>query len=88
MGIIPLIFQVGENSETLGLTGEELYSITGLQGRKPDGHCLVSAKAPNGAGKSFEVITRVNNAEELAHIKVGRIMARVLLDTIKLNIKL
>ncbi len=30
MGILPLQFKPGENVETLGLTGEELYSIEGL----------------------------------------------------------
>ncbi|KAF2614332.1 hypothetical protein F2Q70_00013063 [Brassica cretica] len=27
MGIIPLCFKTGEDAETLGLTGEELYTI-------------------------------------------------------------
>ena len=30
MGILPLQFGAGDNAESLGLTGEEVYSIEGL----------------------------------------------------------
>src|SRR3954467_11242226 len=32
MGVLPLQFQAGENVESLGLTGEELFTIEGLAG--------------------------------------------------------
>ena len=31
MGVLPLQFPEGENAESLGLTGEEEFSITGLE---------------------------------------------------------
>ena len=37
MGVLPLQFPDGENAESLGLTGEEEFSITGLGGRLGQG---------------------------------------------------
>ena len=37
MGVLPLQFADGESAESLGLTGEEEFSITGLDGGDADG---------------------------------------------------
>ena len=57
MGILPLQFQPGETAESLGLTGEEVYSIEGLPeaiaGRFAAGRELtVTARARRRAARS------------------------------------
>jgi aconitate hydratase len=51
MGVIPLQFKEGESAQSLGLTGEESYSITGLD----------SALSPSGAGLPGEVVIHVGH---------------------------
>ncbi len=54
MGILPLQFKPGETAESLGLTGEEVYSIEGLPaaiaGRFAGGRELTSDRGTPGAG--------------------------------------
>ncbi len=78
MGILPMVFQEGQNAEALGLTGEEIYSITGLHELTPKGHCQVRAQAPNGDVTEFEVTVRVDTAAELERVSNGRNIARSL----------
>ncbi|MFA6262483.1 MAG: aconitate hydratase [Bacteroidia bacterium] len=51
MGVIPLQFKEGESAQRLGLTGEESYSIIGLE----------SALSPSGAGLPGEVVIHVSH---------------------------
>jgi len=80
MGVLPLVFQAGQNAEVLGLTGEEVYTIKGLPGLTPGGHCQVSAEAPNGDVTVFEVTARVDTPAELARFRVGGILSEALLE--------
>src|SRR6185312_9538543 len=53
MGILPLQFKARENAESLGLTGEEIYDITGLaDALKGTKSITVSAKKADGSVKS------------------------------------
>ena len=36
MGVLPLQFKEGDTAESLGLTGEEVFDITGLEGLADD----------------------------------------------------
>ena len=53
MGILPLQFPAGKNPETLGLTGEETFEITGVKqpidNFKPGQQLKVKATGKNGA---------------------------------------
>jgi len=80
MSILPLEFQVGQNAEALGLTGEEVYTINGLPGLTPNGHCQVQVEARNGDVKVFEVTARVDTAAELARVRMGGILSEALLE--------
>src|SRR6202008_2774908 len=56
MGVLPLQFAEGENAESLGLTGEEIFDLPGLKalldGKFADGRTLrVKATAPDGTTK-------------------------------------
>jgi aconitate hydratase len=78
MGVLPLEFNAGENRESLGLTGQEVYEITGVAGLSPKKTITVRAKAENGAAKTFTAIARVDTPEEVAYYQHGGILQYVL----------
>jgi aconitate hydratase len=78
MGVLALQFKPGENRETLGLTGHELYSISGIAaGLKPGQQVKVRAEE-GGRTREFDVIARVDTPEEVEYIKHGGILPYVL----------
>jgi aconitate hydratase len=79
MGVIPLEFLPGENRESLGLTGEETFSIEGIADKlTPRKRLRVTATSPNGASRTFEVVARIDTAVELDYYKNGGILNYVL----------
>ena len=78
MGVLPLEFVKGQNRQTLGLTGREVYSIGPLAPASRSGSG--SRCAPRMAGKSreFEVIARIDTPEEVEYIRHGGILPYVL----------
>jgi aconitate hydratase len=59
MGVAPLQFKDGQNAESLGLTGRETFSITGLAGETSPGKMLsVKAVREDGSEFTFEAISR------------------------------
>ncbi|MDQ2646400.1 MAG: aconitate hydratase AcnA [Myxococcota bacterium] len=79
MGVIPLQFQAGQNRETLGLTGEETFSIEGIaNGLAPRKVLDVVALAADGSQKRFSVLARIDTAVELEYYAHGGILNYVL----------
>ena len=81
MGILPLQFQPGENAESLGLTGEEVFDILGLDdASKPGGRLEVQATSVDngGASKTFEVVVRIDTPQESEYYRHGGILHYVL----------
>ena len=78
MGVLPLEFKDGENRETLGLTGHEVFEIEGIASLAPGKPISVRAKAENGTTKQFSVIARVDTPEEVAYYQHGGILQFVL----------
>ena len=76
MGVIPLQYPEGENAESLGLTGEETFSITGItelnEGRTPR---TVKVKAD---GVEFDAVVRIDTPGEANYYRNGGIMQFVL----------
>lgn len=70
MGIIPLQYLPGQNAETLGLTGKELYSITLPPDCKPGQNITVQVDN----GHSFQVIVRFDTEVDLLYYKNGGIL--------------
>ena len=74
MGVLPLQFLDGENRETLGLTGEETFSVAGLAG---------AASAPREVtvvadGREFQARVRIDTPGEWGYYQHGGIMQYVL----------
>ena len=84
MGVLPLQYLNGENAETLGLTGKETFSITGIaENLKPLKQLDVTAT--NDAGKTiqFKVLARLDSDIEVEYYKHGGILQYVLRQFLK-----
>jgi aconitate hydratase len=74
MGILPLEFMDGQSAASLGLTGEEVYAISGIgSGIQPGKKLKVTA-----GDKSFDVKCRVDTPQEVEYILHGGILQYVL----------
>jgi aconitate hydratase len=79
MGVLPLQFLPGDTRDSLGLTGKESYSISGVkEGIASAGRATVTATAPDGAVKKFEVQVRVDTPAEGEYYRNGGILPYVL----------
>jgi aconitate hydratase len=79
MGVLPLAYQPGETRESLGLTGHEVITITGIaSGLTPGGTVQVSARAADGKVTTFDAVVRLNSPVELEYYRHGGILPRVL----------
>jgi aconitate hydratase len=78
MGVLPLEFMPGENRESLGLTGHEVYDIEGVATLAPRKEATVQAKSADGKVKSFKVRMRVDTPEEVSYYRHGGILQYVL----------
>jgi aconitate hydratase len=78
MGVLPLQFREGENAETLGLTGAEKYTITGVADLKPRQDVDVKVTRDSGEELSFTARCRIDTYNELEYFKSGGILHYVL----------
>jgi aconitate hydratase len=83
MGILPLQFAVGENVESLGLTGEEVYDFPGLTALLDNGFASgrtleVIATSPNGEKRLLHAMVRIDTPQEIEYYKHGGILQYVL----------
>ncbi|MBV8151957.1 MAG: aconitate hydratase, partial [Candidatus Eremiobacteraeota bacterium] len=78
MGILPLEFSPGESLAGLGLTGEERYTIRGIDGLAPGATIEVEATSSGGATKRFKVKVRIDTPDEAEYYRHGGILHYVL----------
>jgi aconitate hydratase len=83
MGILPLQFIDGQNVESLGLTGEEVFDFPGLkallEAKFASGRTLkVKATAADGKTKEFEARVRIDTPQEILYYENGGILQYVL----------
>jgi aconitate hydratase len=84
MGVLPLQFKAGETAATHGLTGREVFSLTGAGAAlKPRTDVTVTARAEDGTSKSFTVVARIDTPEELVAFSHGGILPYVLRQLVK-----
>jgi aconitate hydratase len=77
MGVLPMQFLAGQNRESLGLTGFEKYTITGIPEAVANGaKARVWAKDDSGE-KTFEVIVRIDTPQEAEYYRNGGILPYV-----------
>ena len=79
MGILPLEFSADDSPATLGLTGEELFEIVGLEaGVAPGATIVVKAIASDGAVRNFTTTARIDTPDEADYFRHGGILPFVL----------
>jgi aconitate hydratase len=78
MGVLPLEFLPGQNRESLGLSGEEVFEIAGVSGLLPGKRLTVKA-----GDKIFEAVARIDTAVELEYYRHGGILQFVLRSLLK-----
>ena len=78
MGVLPLQFAGGDTCETLGLTGEDSFTIHGLADLKPGQDVQVQVTRANGESFSFTAKCRIDTANEMEYYRNGGILHYVL----------
>jgi aconitate hydratase len=79
MGILPLKFIDGQNVESLGLKGDEIFDIEGLSGdMAPKSVLTVKAKRIDNSILEFKVIAQLNTDVEVNYYRNGGILHTVL----------
>ena len=78
MGILPLEYLSGENASTLGLNGEEEYSIKNLSDAISRHKAVVCAKRPDGSVREFVATVRIDTPQEREYYRHGGILPYVL----------
>ena len=82
MGVLPLQFKKGENADTLGLRGDEVFDISRIGSLKPGEELRVVAKADDKE-TSFNVISRLDAPIEVEFYKNGGILHTFLRNILK-----
>jgi len=78
MGVLPLQFLGGETRETLGLTGDDSFTIHGLADLKPAQDVTVEVTRANGESFTFTAKCRIDTANEMEYYRNGGILHYVL----------
>ena len=84
MGILPLQFLHGQTATSLGLTGREVFSVSGLEGRlTPRQTVRVTidhdeAAGGDGSRRDFEAIARLDGPIDVEYYRQGGILPTVL----------
>ena len=86
MGVLPLEFPDGEDADSLGLTGEETFDVTGVtplnDGEVPR-TVTVTAHRDDGEETSFEARVRIDTPGEAAYYRHGGILRYVLRELLR-----
>jgi aconitate hydratase len=81
MGVIPLQFYKGDSAESLGLSGAERFTISGVdvlnRGELPK-ELTVQARTDDGALTEFRVVVRIDTPMEAEYYRHGGILQYVL----------
>ncbi len=84
LGILPLQYQDGQNADSLGITGNEKFSITGISdGLHPMKTLQIIAENDSGNSLQFDVICRLDSEIEAEYYKNGGILHYVIRQFLK-----
>jgi aconitate hydratase len=77
MGVLPLQFPEGQSADSLGLTGEETFSITGVTALN-EGGIPATVKVSTDTGVEFDAVVRIDTPGEADYYRNGGILQYVL----------
>lgn len=81
MGVLPLQFPEGQDARSLGLTGEEVFDISGIAAMNAGGtprEVTVTVRDADGGQREFPAVVRIDTPGEAAYYRNGGIMQYVL----------
>ncbi len=78
MGVLPLQFPDGENPESLGFDGSEVFDITGLENLEPDSTATMTYQKENGESGELELDVRLDTPTELKYYLHGGVLDLVI----------
>ena len=78
MGVLPLQFKNGQTRETLGLTGDDSFTIRGVADLKPQQDVEVEVTRKDGSTFTFTALCRIDTANEVEYFMNGGILQYVL----------
>ena len=79
MGVLPLQFKAGQSAVSLGLTGEEIFTILGLDDHLQHGsEVTVRATRSDGSERMFQALVRIDTPIEVTYYRNGGILHTVL----------
>jgi aconitate hydratase len=82
MGVIPLQYPAGQTAESLGLTGEESFSVAGIT-ELNDGTTPATVKVTTDTGVEFDAVVRIDTPGEADYYRNGGILQYVLRNLIR-----
>jgi aconitate hydratase len=77
MGVLPLQYPQGQNAESLGLTGTETFTFTGVEALN-DGTTPQTVKVTTDTGAEFDAVVRIDTPGEADYYRHGGILQYVL----------
>ncbi|MFW6692376.1 aconitate hydratase AcnA [Streptomyces sp. MAR4 CNX-425] len=82
MGVLPLQFPAGASAQSLGLTGEETFTLTGITALN-DGTVPETVKVTTDTGVEFDAVVRIDTPGEADYYRNGGILQYVLRSLIR-----
>jgi aconitate hydratase len=77
MGVLPLQFPAGQTAESLGLTGTETFTFTGIEALNA-GDIPATVKVSTDTGTDFDAVVRIDTPGEADYYRHGGILQFVL----------
>lgn len=85
MGVLPLEFITGENAETLGISGDEIINIIGLDNTlEPQSFVTIEAIQQDGNVIKFQAKVRLDTGLEVEYYRNGGILHTVLRNMVRI----
>ncbi len=78
MGVLPLQFLEGQDRNSLGLSGDDAFTITGVANLKPRQTVTVKVTRKDGSTFNFDALCRIDTANEVEYFMNGGILQYVL----------
>ena len=78
MGVLPLVFKDGTTRQTLGLKGDEVISIKGVEELKPRMDVIMTITRNDGSTQDVPLLCRVDTLDEVEYYRHGGILQYVL----------
>ncbi|MBQ3818731.1 MAG: aconitate hydratase AcnA [Acetobacter sp.] len=83
VGVLPLMFKEGTTRQTLGLKGDEVISIKGLEHLKPRMDVTMVIKRHDGSTQEVPLLCRIDTFDEVEYYRHGGVLQYVLRGMVK-----